>query len=149
MNGHPGAMNYSYSPLLRNFTKATNICLRFLRTNNTLLGHLMGKALRAPTVMHQILAPKTLNSDFNWLSSKARRECSPPCPPHEHRGLQGLCGLAGGGAPVMPRGFACGVAGGMRGRSAAMLAFPVRAICRLLARPQTRSECDLLVLTQT
>ncbi|XP_045391266.1 laminin subunit alpha-5-like isoform X2 [Lemur catta] len=53
MNGHPGAMNYSYSPLLRNFTKATNICLRFLRTNNTLLGHLMGKALRAPTVMHQ------------------------------------------------------------------------------------------------
>uniref|UniRef100_A0A3B3SPK2 Laminin, alpha 5 n=1 Tax=Paramormyrops kingsleyae TaxID=1676925 RepID=A0A3B3SPK2_9TELE len=31
------------------FTKATNIRLRFLRTN-TLLGHLMGKALRDPTV---------------------------------------------------------------------------------------------------
>lgn len=42
-------MNFSYSPLLRDFTKATNIRLRFLRTN-TLLGHLMGKALRDPTV---------------------------------------------------------------------------------------------------
>ncbi|XP_051832660.1 laminin subunit alpha-5 [Antechinus flavipes] len=49
VNGRPGAMNFSYSPLLRNFTKATNIRLRFLRTN-TLLGHLMGKALRDPTV---------------------------------------------------------------------------------------------------
>ncbi|XP_053562862.1 laminin subunit alpha-5 isoform X2 [Bombina bombina] len=49
VNGRPGAMNFSYSPLLRNFTKATNIRLSFLRTN-TLLGHLMGKALRDPTV---------------------------------------------------------------------------------------------------
>ncbi|MGH0140359.1 UNVERIFIED_CONTAM: hypothetical protein FKN15_048109 [Acipenser sinensis] len=49
VNGRPGAMNFSYSPVLRNFTKATNIRLRFLRTN-TLLGHLMGKALRDPTV---------------------------------------------------------------------------------------------------
>ncbi|XP_069740233.1 laminin subunit alpha-5 isoform X2 [Narcine bancroftii] len=49
VNGRPGAMNFSYSPILRDFTKATNIRLRFLRTN-TLLGHLMGKALRDPTV---------------------------------------------------------------------------------------------------
>ncbi|KAM6924368.1 laminin subunit alpha-5 [Xenentodon cancila] len=49
VNGRPGAMNFSYSPLLREFTKATNIRLRFLRTN-TLLAHLMGKALRDPTV---------------------------------------------------------------------------------------------------
>ncbi|XP_053429462.1 laminin subunit alpha-5 isoform X2 [Nycticebus coucang] len=49
VNGRPGAMNFSYSPLLRDFTKATNIRLRFLRTN-TLLGHLMGKALQDPTV---------------------------------------------------------------------------------------------------
>ncbi|KAM7125584.1 laminin subunit alpha-5 [Molossus nigricans] len=49
VNGRPGAMNFSYSPSLRDFTKATNIRLRFLRTN-TLLGHLMGKALRDPTV---------------------------------------------------------------------------------------------------
>ncbi|KAM3872260.1 laminin subunit alpha-5 [Diretmus argenteus] len=49
VNGRPGAMNFSYSPVLRDFTKATNIRLRFLRTN-TLLGHLMGKALRDPTV---------------------------------------------------------------------------------------------------
>ncbi|XP_037101771.1 laminin subunit alpha-5 isoform X1 [Syngnathus acus] len=49
VNGRPGAKNFSYSPVLRDFTKATNIRLRFLRTN-TLLGHLMGKALRDPTV---------------------------------------------------------------------------------------------------
>uniref|UniRef100_A0A673I5R5 Laminin subunit alpha-5 n=1 Tax=Sinocyclocheilus rhinocerous TaxID=307959 RepID=A0A673I5R5_9TELE len=49
VNGRPGAMNFSYSPVLREFTKATNIRLRFLHTN-TLLGHLMGKALRDPTV---------------------------------------------------------------------------------------------------
>eukprot|EP00062_Callorhinchus_milii_P019363 gi/632973827/ref/XP_007903344.1/ PREDICTED: laminin subunit alpha-5 isoform X1 [Callorhinchus milii] len=49
VNGRPGAMNFSYSPVLRDFTKATSIRLRFLRTN-TLLGHLMGKALRDPTV---------------------------------------------------------------------------------------------------
>ncbi|KAK3546888.1 hypothetical protein QTP86_003816 [Hemibagrus guttatus] len=49
VNGRPGAMNFSYSPVLREFTKATNIRLRFLRTN-TLLGHLMGIALRDPTV---------------------------------------------------------------------------------------------------
>ncbi|XP_062872234.1 laminin subunit alpha-5 [Trichomycterus rosablanca] len=49
VNGRPGAMNFSYSPDLREFTKATNIRLRFLRTN-TLLGHLMGKALKDPTV---------------------------------------------------------------------------------------------------
>ncbi|XP_075883000.1 laminin subunit alpha-5 isoform X3 [Nelusetta ayraudi] len=49
VNGRPGAMNFSYSPVLRDFTKATNIRLRFLRTNS-LRGHLMGKALRDPTV---------------------------------------------------------------------------------------------------
>ena len=53
VNGRPGAMNFSYSPLLRDFTKATNIRLRFLRTN-TLLGHLMGKALRDPTVTRRV-----------------------------------------------------------------------------------------------
>ncbi|CAH2303158.1 laminin subunit alpha-5 isoform X1 [Pelobates cultripes] len=47
--GRPGAMNFTHSPVLRNFTKATHIRLRFLRTN-TLLGHLMGKTLRDPTV---------------------------------------------------------------------------------------------------
>ncbi|XP_075032849.1 laminin subunit alpha-5 isoform X1 [Mixophyes fleayi] len=49
VNKRPGAMNFSYSPLLRNFTKATNIRLSFLRTN-TLLGHLMGIAQGDPTV---------------------------------------------------------------------------------------------------
>ncbi|KAM9296559.1 laminin subunit alpha-5 [Gastrophryne carolinensis] len=49
VNKRPGAMNFSYSPLLRNFTTATNIRLSFLRTN-TLLGHLMGKAQGDPTV---------------------------------------------------------------------------------------------------
>lgn len=68
VNGRPGAMNFSYSPVLRDFTKATNIRLRFLRTN-TLLGHLMGKALRDPTVTRRVRfkqsskhSPRTINT---------------------------------------------------------------------------------------
>ncbi|KAJ8272625.1 hypothetical protein GJAV_G00091440 [Gymnothorax javanicus] len=49
VNGRPGARNFTYSPVLRDFTKATNIRLRFLRTS-TLLGHLISKAQRDPTV---------------------------------------------------------------------------------------------------
>ncbi|PNJ81060.1 LAMA3 isoform 6 [Pongo abelii] len=49
INGRPGAKNFTFSQTLREFTKATNIRLRFLRTN-TLLGHLISKAQRDPTV---------------------------------------------------------------------------------------------------
>ncbi|XP_019117800.1 laminin subunit alpha-3 isoform X2 [Larimichthys crocea] len=49
VNGRPGSRNFTYSPVLRDFTKATNIRLRFLRTT-TLLGHLISKAQRDPTV---------------------------------------------------------------------------------------------------
>ncbi|XP_044224545.1 laminin subunit alpha-3-like isoform X2 [Thunnus albacares] len=49
VNGRPGSKNFTYSPALRDFTKATNIRLHFLRTN-TLLGHLISKAQRDPTV---------------------------------------------------------------------------------------------------
>ncbi|KFO77914.1 Laminin subunit alpha-3, partial [Cuculus canorus] len=49
VNSRPGAKNFTYSPSLREFTKATNIRLHFLRTN-TLLGHLISKAQRDPTV---------------------------------------------------------------------------------------------------
>nr|XP_036875077.1 laminin subunit alpha-3-like [Manis javanica] len=49
INGRPGAKNFTFSHTLREFTKATNIRLRFLRTN-TLLGHLISKAQKDPTV---------------------------------------------------------------------------------------------------
>ncbi|XP_045908367.1 laminin subunit alpha-3-like isoform X2 [Micropterus dolomieu] len=49
VNGRPGSKNFTYSPVLRDFTKATNIRLHFLRTN-TLLGHLISKAQKDPTV---------------------------------------------------------------------------------------------------
>ncbi|XP_015276228.1 PREDICTED: laminin subunit alpha-3 [Gekko japonicus] len=49
VNGRPGANNFTHSSALREFTKATNIRLHFLRTN-TLLGHLISKAQRDPTV---------------------------------------------------------------------------------------------------
>ncbi|XP_073926279.1 laminin subunit alpha-3 isoform X3 [Castor canadensis] len=49
INGRPGAKNFTFSDTLKEFTKATNIRLRFLRTN-TLLGHLISKAQRDPTV---------------------------------------------------------------------------------------------------
>ncbi|KAM7379371.1 hypothetical protein PAMP_004929 [Pampus punctatissimus] len=49
VNGRPGSKNFTYSPVLQDFTKATNIRLAFLRTS-TLLGHLISKAQRDPTV---------------------------------------------------------------------------------------------------
>ncbi|KAL7984356.1 hypothetical protein Chor_002926 [Crotalus horridus] len=49
VNGRPGANYFSPSSILGEFTKATNIRLHFLRTN-TLLGHLISKAQRDPTV---------------------------------------------------------------------------------------------------
>ncbi|XP_055007957.1 laminin subunit alpha-3 [Boleophthalmus pectinirostris] len=49
VNGRPGAQNFTYSPVLRDFTKATNIRLHLIRTS-TLLGHLISKAQRDPTV---------------------------------------------------------------------------------------------------
>ncbi|XP_047677145.1 laminin subunit alpha-3 isoform X3 [Tachysurus fulvidraco] len=49
VNGRPGSKNFAHSPILQDFTKATNIRLRFIRTN-TLLGHLISKAQRDPTV---------------------------------------------------------------------------------------------------
>ncbi|XP_034038308.1 LOW QUALITY PROTEIN: laminin subunit alpha-3-like [Thalassophryne amazonica] len=49
VNGRPGSRNFTYSPVLQDFTKATNIRLHFLRTS-TLLGHLISKAQRDPTV---------------------------------------------------------------------------------------------------
>ncbi|XP_069587314.1 laminin subunit alpha-3 [Ranitomeya imitator] len=49
VSGRPGAKHFMDSPILREFTKATNIRLRFLRTN-TLLGHLISKAEKDQTV---------------------------------------------------------------------------------------------------
>ncbi|TNN66292.1 Laminin subunit alpha-3 [Liparis tanakae] len=49
INGRPGSKNFTSSPVLQDFTKATNIRLRFLRTS-TLLGHLISKAQRDPSV---------------------------------------------------------------------------------------------------
>ncbi|XP_022089419.1 laminin subunit alpha-like isoform X2 [Acanthaster planci] len=49
VNGRPGATNFSFSEVLQEWTKATNIRLRLLRTN-TLLGHLMAIARRDNTV---------------------------------------------------------------------------------------------------
>ncbi|XP_054036118.1 laminin subunit alpha-3 [Dryobates pubescens] len=49
VNGRPGAKNFTASLPLREFTTASSIRLRFLRTS-TLLGHLIAKAQRDPTV---------------------------------------------------------------------------------------------------
>ncbi|XP_070292666.1 laminin subunit alpha-3 [Salvelinus sp. IW2-2015] len=58
VNGRPGSKNFSYSPVLRDFTKATNIRLHFLRTS-TLLGHLISKAQRDPTVTRRVRLSRT------------------------------------------------------------------------------------------
>ncbi|OXB81671.1 UNVERIFIED_CONTAM: hypothetical protein H355_008920 [Colinus virginianus] len=72
VNGRPGAKNFTYSPSLREFTKATNIRLHFLRTN-TLLGHLISKAQRDPTVTRRDEA-----SDVPWVLGISE-ECALQC----------------------------------------------------------------------
>ncbi|XP_074640335.1 laminin subunit alpha-like [Tubulanus polymorphus] len=49
VNGRKSANNFSYAHDLQEFTKATNVRLRLLRTK-TLLGHLMAVARQAPSV---------------------------------------------------------------------------------------------------
>ncbi|XP_041356694.1 laminin subunit alpha-like [Gigantopelta aegis] len=49
VNGRPNAQNFSYAYTLQNWTKATDIRLRLIRTKN-LLGHLMAIARQDPTV---------------------------------------------------------------------------------------------------
>lgn len=49
LNGRPSANNFTYSPVLQEWTKATNVRLRLLRTK-TLLGHLMSVERQDPTV---------------------------------------------------------------------------------------------------
>lgn len=49
LNGRPSADNFTYSPVLQEWTKATNVRMRLLRTK-TLLGHLMSVERQDPTV---------------------------------------------------------------------------------------------------
>ncbi|ELT98554.1 hypothetical protein CAPTEDRAFT_83551, partial [Capitella teleta] len=49
VNNRPSANNFSYSQTLQDWTKATNLRLRLLRTK-TLLGHLMAVARQDPTI---------------------------------------------------------------------------------------------------
>lgn len=92
VNGRPGAKNFTYSASLREFTKATNIRLRFLRTN-TLLGHLISKAQRDPTVTRRVSTVFTQICStivFNLLETKKLSACfftikfysDPPLNPH-------------------------------------------------------------------
>ncbi|KAM4622913.1 laminin subunit alpha-5-like [Discoglossus pictus] len=85
VNGRPGAMNFSYSPLLRNFTKATNIRLSFLRTN-TLLGHLMGKALKDPTVTRRYYySIKDISIGGRCVCNGHAEECNAKDPTNPYR----------------------------------------------------------------
>lgn len=84
VNGRPGARNFSSSPLLREFTKASNVRLRLLRTN-TLLGHLMGKALRDPTVTRRVRRGRGMEGLWGRQGSAGAgghgTHCPPPPPP--------------------------------------------------------------------
>ena len=53
VNGRPGAMNFTHSEELQDWTRATDVRLRLLRTK-TLLGHLMGKVRRDETVTRRV-----------------------------------------------------------------------------------------------
>jgi laminin alpha 3/5 len=53
VNNRPSANNFSYSQTLQDWTKATNLRLRLLRTK-TLLGHLMAVARQDPTITRRV-----------------------------------------------------------------------------------------------
>jgi hypothetical protein len=53
VNNRPSANNFSYSQSLQDWTRATNVRLRLLRTK-TLLGHLMAVARQDPTITRRV-----------------------------------------------------------------------------------------------
>lgn len=53
VNNRPSASNFSYSQTLQDWTKATSVRLRLLRTK-TLLGHLMAIARADSTVTRRV-----------------------------------------------------------------------------------------------
>lgn len=73
LENRPGKLNFSHSEVLQNFTRATNVRLRLLRTK-TLHGHLMDVSRRDPTVTRRVslfVATKEAhevnrNDSFNW-----------------------------------------------------------------------------------
>ena len=53
LNNRPSANNYFNSSVLQEWTRATNVRIRLLRTKN-LLGHLMSVARQDPTVTRRV-----------------------------------------------------------------------------------------------
>lgn len=53
LNNRPSANNYFNSTALQEWTRATNVRIRLLRTKN-LLGHLMSVARQDPTVTRRV-----------------------------------------------------------------------------------------------
>lgn len=54
LNNRPSANNYFNSTVLQEWTRATNVRFRFLRTKN-LLGHLMSVQRQDPTVTRRVI----------------------------------------------------------------------------------------------
>lgn len=57
LNNRPSANNYFNSTILQEWTRATNVRFRFLRTKN-LLGHLMSVQRQDPTVTRRVILSK-------------------------------------------------------------------------------------------
>ncbi|KAH0617777.1 hypothetical protein JD844_016352 [Phrynosoma platyrhinos] len=85
VNGRPGAHNFTHSPTLREFTKATDIRLHFIRTN-TLLGHLISKAQRDPTVTRRYFySIKDISVGGQCVCNGHAEVCEPKSDPDSHR----------------------------------------------------------------
>ena len=66
MNNRPSAHNFSYSKSLQEWTRATGIRLRFLRTKTT-LGHLMAVARQDPSVTRRVKLYTSFTSFSNFI----------------------------------------------------------------------------------
>ena len=74
VNNRPSANNFSYSASLQDWTRATSVRLRLLRTK-TLLGHLMAVARQDPTVTRRVSNNSNNNNNSSNNSNNARRHC--------------------------------------------------------------------------
>ncbi|XP_057713314.1 laminin subunit alpha-3-like isoform X2 [Corythoichthys intestinalis] len=91
INGRPGSGDFTRSPVLQHFTKATNVRLRFLRTN-TLLGHLISKAMRDPTVTRRYYySIKDISIGGRCVCHGHAQACSATSDPEDPNKLQCEC----------------------------------------------------------
>ncbi|XP_033109167.1 laminin subunit alpha-like [Anneissia japonica] len=87
INGRPGARTFYDSPVLQEFTSATNVRLRLIQTK-TLLGHLMAKQQQDPTVTRRYFySIKDISIGGRCVCNGHANSCDTPVPGNPERSM--------------------------------------------------------------